>query len=121
MREVEGRGVLTFLKDRRLLHWTHSQRGARQIADNIPSGALIWCSRIPVDGVAWAVVGHRDPTGLNLLKIDLDQQQCESKGLDVDRGFRTICSHNGVLFAVFKDRVQVVNLSSGEVTHSQSL
>ncbi len=115
MCEVEGCGVLAFHKDRRLLHWTQARRGARQIADNIPRGALLWSSRTPVDGIVRAVVGHLDPKGLHLLEIDLDHMRCDSQRLEVDRGVRSVCSHNGVLFAVFKDRVQVINLVSGDV------
>ncbi|MGD9127067.1 MAG: hypothetical protein PVH19_06780, partial [Planctomycetia bacterium] len=118
MCEVEGRGVLAFPKDRRLLHWTQAGRGARQIADNLPGGSLQWSSRTPQNGIVRAVFGHA--TGLHLLEIDLDHMQCNSQKLEIDQRARAICSHNGVLFAVFHDRVQVFNVL-GEVIQTLAL
>ncbi len=121
MWSVTGRGVLTLTKDRRLMFWTRPNQGAYQLADNIPRGAFWWSSREPLEHGVRAVVGYRDPHGLHMLHIDLDQHRCVVQPLDIDRGVQGICSHNGVLFAVYQGRVQVVGEESGEVVQTLDL
>jgi len=111
------RGVLALTKDRRLMHWTSLGRGARQIADDVPQGTLWWASYRPLAGQVLAVVGFRDPGGLSLLRIDLNEPHCEVRPLPFSRGIQGVCGHNGALFGIFRDRVEVASETGGEIVH----
>jgi hypothetical protein len=118
---VADEGVLTLTNDRRLTLWTSPRQGAQQLADDVPPGALWWTARDAREGTTRAVVGHMSPAGLHLLHIDLVRYQCVAKRLDIDRGVRSICAHNGALFAVYRDRVLILGEESGDVLQSLAL
>lgn len=107
--------VLSLSQDGRLMFWLGKGHGAQQIADSIPPGGLWWASRKIEDQRTWAVVGHLAPDGLHLLEINLAKFECTSRPLGIDRGVRCITSHRGGLFAIFRDKVQVVSQETGEV------
>lgn len=115
MWSVDGTGILALSSDRRLMLWTDPQQGSKQLSDEIPRGALWWASRDPLDdGHVRAVIGHADPRGLYLLNIDVASERCKVSPLEVDRGVRAICAHNGAMFAVLRNEVKVYDEDAGE-------
>lgn len=116
---VEGRGTFALTTDRRLMLWTQMNRGARQLSDEVASGALWWSSRNVKPGEpVQAVIGHMSPEGLRRLEIDPASEHCDVQPLAVERGVRSICSHNGGLFAIFPRAVHVLDANTGEFQHS---
>jgi hypothetical protein len=69
---VSAFGVLTLTTDGRLLHWETAQRGARQLAENLPAGGLHWASCRVHRGEILAVIGKRRAGGLYSLWIPAD-------------------------------------------------
>jgi hypothetical protein len=107
MARVEGVGILAFLRDRRLLLWDLSGHGARQISDQLPRGALLWCCTDLIHGWILAVVGDLSSARLTLLKIHLDRSEFEAIPLQVrQRSYRGVCYHNGSLFAIGGSNVE---------------
>jgi hypothetical protein len=115
MARVEGVGVLAFLRDRRLMLWDLSGQGARQITDELPRGALLWCSTDVIDGRIIAVVGDLGSARLALLNICLDRNEVEVRTLPVrQRSYRRVCYHNGALFAISRNHVERFDPFSAE-------
>ncbi len=106
---VPGRGVLSLTKDRRLMYWSDKNTGAVQLSDKVPKGPIWWSSHAPLNDVS-AVVGYMDPSGLHRLRIDLTKQHCEVQHVDVERGVQDICSHAGMLFGIYSQKVLVLGL-----------
>lgn len=113
--QVEGHGALAISNDRRLMHWSQPGRGAKQLADDLPKGALWWAaSDAKFDGRLRAIIGFMAPNGLHVLEIDLDNQACATAPLAVERGVRAFCHHNGALFAIFPREVHLYDEPSRE-------
>lgn len=121
MMRLEGAGVLVFAKDRRLLHWAKLGRGARQLTDLLPRGAVWWRDYDPLARRARAVLGAADPRGLRLIQADLERGECRLTPLPFDRGMRQICAHGGALFAIHADRIQIADAESCETGQTLEL
>lgn len=115
-------GVLAFTKDRRLLHW-HERRtlGAMQITDQLPQGQLHGDPYFPHDRAVRAVLRTHRGGSKYLLKIDLEKSTCESLPLLTHEDAKVISGHNGVLFALRGQTVQMLSAESGELMDELSI
>jgi len=121
MWRVEGYGALGLSQDRRLMLWTEKKRGAEQITDSLPRGKLWWCTGRPRNAAVQAVVGNSNTGKFALLTIDLEKLECREKRFQLDAGVIAITCHNGVLFAIYKDKVEVLGRVTGQVIQSLNL
>lgn len=114
---VSERGVFSLTGDRRLMYWTTRNRGAIQIADNVPSGRLIWWSDREHSGCTRAVIGQVRPGGLCLLRIDPEALQYELHRLETVQAADVVFSHNGAIFAFSRSgrKIDVLEESSGRL------
>lgn len=119
---VPNHGALSLTQDRRLLFWRSIDVGAIQLSDEIPSGALWWeAPRLSDPNCVDFVVGHSDPTGLFLNRVDLEARTTTCHKMDAGRGVKEICCHNNVLFAVHYRCVNILSLTTGELILEQKL
>lgn len=67
---VKDFGVVTYARDGRLLHWDNSQRGARQLAEDLPVGGLHYASTfMGSDDTVQAIIGSLGNGNLYSLAI----------------------------------------------------
>jgi hypothetical protein len=119
---VPEKGVLSITSDRRLLHWRNQEHGARQLADDVPPGALCWTQTDPAGPVTRAVVGQLQQRSLWLLTIDVDEVACRTAAIECgDGGLLAVAGHNGFGFLIYQDRVDVFELEHGRRVHSHPL
>jgi len=109
-----GIGLFTLTGDRRLLWWTGKDRGATQLAIDMPKGKVFWYSPTVHDGVSQAIIGREGESVLHLIEIDLSHLTCSQQSIDVKAGFLTIASCRDVLFAIYPREVLVFEKDSGE-------
>ena len=112
---VGDRGVLSLTADRRLMFWTRRDRGAIQIADNLPKGNLLWWSAQDRSGKVRAVVGRPTLGDLRLLEIDLDAGRCVVHQVDNSQPVDAVFSHNGILFVLCRHggKLDVIEEATG--------
>ncbi len=120
---VSERGVCSLTSDRRLMYWSTRNQGAIQIADNVPSGRLIWWSGRERSGCARAVIGHVRPGGLCLLRIDPEGLQYELCRLETVQAADVVFSHNGAMFALSRSgsKIDVLEESTGRLIETADL
>jgi hypothetical protein len=113
---VTEHGALSITRDRRLLHWTDSRRGGKQIAVDLPLGSLLWAATEPGrDGLVRAVVGRLSQHGLRLLLIDVKNGTCASHALTLERDMpRTVTEYQGVIYIIFDNHVEAFDSTSAE-------
>ena len=100
-------GVLSLSRDRRLTLWTAPGRGPILLADDIPPGALLWASPEVRGGIVQAVVGQLHNGKVYLLTIHPGEIRCASVLLNSGGHYQAVCAHNGFVFAVSGDCVDV--------------
>jgi hypothetical protein len=110
---VEDFGALAITSDRRLMHWSRAGQGARELADDMPRGKVLWASSSPLDGRAYACVGHEASTELYVVEVDLARLQSRVTRLDLSEPVRAVSAHSGMLFAIHKQRVVPFSLATG--------
>jgi MoxR-vWA-beta-propeller ternary system domain bpX1/MoxR-vWA-beta-propeller ternary system domain bpX0 len=112
---VPGQGLLTLTRDRRLLLWTGPGQGARQLADDLPRGNLVWASAECRDGEVKAVTWFPGTDALHLLTIRPTEGRCEVVKLErsVGRG-GTVAAHNGALFLISGSQADIFSLATGK-------
>ncbi len=103
-----GGGVLSIPRNGCLLHWQRSDRGARLLADNAPTGPVHWASSKACGATSLAVVGQLQSRRLWLLRVDVETGDFRSIRLELG-GHEPVgvCGHGGMLFVVYYDRVEV--------------
>ena len=114
-------GVLTLARDGRLLLWQKIVHGARQIAEGLPQGMIHGAARAHADSVA-LVIGRRSACGLCLVLVDphgeVERRVALAPRLEHIQGV-AVDSH--AVFVWSHDRVESLNLHSGEVIYSWAL
>ena len=112
---VGDRGVLTISNDRRLMWWQTGRRAARQIAEGMPRGVVLWSSPFVLEGHASAVVGNARNMDIHLLEIDLDGNACEVIPLETrHEPVRGVTAGGEVVFLIYRDRFDVVSTGDGQ-------
>ncbi len=115
---IDPFGALSITSDRRLMLWTHSNEGGRQLSDQMPQGALLWRSMATAEGEVLAVVGQLRSGDPHIVEVDVEERTCLISKLEVsDRSIQCICGHNGALFAIGKRSIDVLSASSGSLLH----
>ncbi len=111
---VSDQAVLSITRDRRLMLWDDPQRGARQIADDLPPGRLLWSSTPSSASLVHAVVGSEFKA--TLLQISLDRLECAQTPLEPLQKTQAWVSHHGVLFAMAASgqAIELYNLTDGK-------
>lgn len=113
-------GVLSIAKDGRLLRWNHPGNGAKQLAENLPSGDVHWCA---TQGLRhYAVFGRLRPGKLFVLALDLRTSQGVSGAapaqlhplaLSYDKPLG-VTGQGSTLFVIYEDQVEVFDAESGQ-------
>lgn len=122
---VDGFGVLTYVRDGRLMLWTQVSRGARQIGEGLPEGDLHWGATRLDDGRGLAaVIGKRSRNGLRALYVDLDHNDpsCRTVVLEteIDQP-KHVSVHQGFVFIADVMNVNVVEPKTGALLAKRSL
>lgn len=114
-------GVVVGTKDGRLMHWRKAGQGGRQLTALVPQGPLHWMS-IEADGIVHTLAGARPGHRITMLAADLESGKVTSTELQAS-GYPPIgiARHLSSLFLVFKRRVDVFDLGSGEQATSIEL
>ncbi|MEK7865424.1 MAG: hypothetical protein AAB434_01990, partial [Planctomycetota bacterium] len=114
-------GVVAATKDGRLMHWGRAGHGARQLTALVPHGPLHWMSIEP-DGVVHVLAGARPGHRITMLAAELEGGRCSSTEMQAS-GYPPlgVARHLSSLFLVFKKRVDVFDLRSGEQATSIEL
>lgn len=109
-------GMFSLTDDRRLMHWTGPNRGAKQISDKVVNGNLLWYDARPgPDRYRVAVVGRLSQHGLALLRIDVEQLACAVIPLLVQlTHVQGVSGHAGAVFVMLKNQVEVFAQSNGQ-------
>jgi hypothetical protein len=111
---VQGLGVFSVARDRRLVLWTDRTRGPRQITEDLPCGGLLWASPAYRGGVVKAVLGNLQQGDPRLLTIRVDEGRCSAVVLERSgHDFRGVCSTASALFLIYTDRADVFDLEGG--------
>ena len=120
---VVGRStVLSISKDRRLMWWDAKGLGARQVAEGLPGGSLLWSSPFERDGHTLAVVGSVQQTNLHVLEIDLKAGTCQAIPLETrDQPIRAVTVRGNVVFVVYCNEFDVLSISGGRRITSGSI
>ncbi len=119
---VSGKhGVVAATKDGRLMQWGRAGHGAKQLTALVPHGPLHWMSIEP-DGVVHVLAGARPGHRITMLAADLESGVCTATELQAS-GYPPlgVARHLSALFLVFKRRVDVFDLGSGEQATSIEL
>jgi hypothetical protein len=118
-------GVFGILRDGRLLHWDRPERGARQLAVNMPEGHVHWHSdSTHEDGEILAAVGTLSSNGLRLLRCSLAAGRAELISLDAAGGDGqplAVTEHQGMLIVILHDRASMLEMSSGRFVSQVTL
>ena len=80
---VSDFGALTYARDGRLLHWADAHHGARQIAEGLPPGNLLWAGSRAENGMIPAVIGKLSAQGLYAVQI-YTSGSCRWSRLQID-------------------------------------
>lgn len=118
---LDDQRVLAITTDRRLMLWSHRRRGAQQISTAMPIGSLLWCSYDRENRIARAAIGPRGGGSFHLLRVDLNQLQCDLLPVNLPQNVAIFSGHQGAMFACSAERntlsLQVIVLSeiTGEV------
>lgn len=100
--------ILAIPHNRRLMLWDRSGYGASEVTASLPPGLLQWHSERTSDDLVYALVGPAQSTRLSLLTVDLERRSCAAGPLELAPGaVRAIADHNGWLFVICNDRVDV--------------
>lgn len=124
---IQDHGVFSYTRDGRLLHWTNSKLGARQIAESLPEGDLHWCAtRLPKDGAGLvAVIGKLSRRGLRALHIEFDHGggwKCRAVPLEsqLDQP-KQIFAHQGTVFVGDAHHLNALDASTGALLATRFL
>ncbi len=114
------RGVLAITKDRRLMLWERRARGARQLADDLPVGKLLWAMPSPTNHeLTQAIIAATHSPDVFLLSIGLPTDDCHRMRLETGEHPPTAAwMHHGMLFLAYtsrqgEGRVDVLETSTG--------
>jgi len=115
-------GVISVTTDQRLMLWKGKGHGALQLAEGIPRGQLLWSSARRPGGTATAVVGQYQGDNMCLLDINLVHECCTQTQLEVGQEhYRCVCSHNGALFAIGKQSIDILGPTEGDLLQTLKL
>ena len=124
---IQDHGVFTYTRDGRLLHWTNSKLGARQIAEGLPEGDLHWCAtRLSKDGPGLvAVIGKLSRRGLRALHLEPDHDggwKCRTVALEsqLDQP-KQIFVHQATVFAADPHHLNALDASTGALLATRFL
>jgi hypothetical protein len=110
---VGEHGVLAVTRDRRLMHWDRRGLGARQLADDLPRGGLLW-RKTASRRYHHAVIGNLQDRRLFWLTVEVPHGNCEVIPLEIEGPTpQAACGHCGVLFLISKQLVQVIDVTRG--------
>lgn len=114
---IKGRGVFTLAKDGRLLHWTNTQQGARQVATGLVPGAILAAKEIAATGHLYLMTGALSPRGVRFIELDSHDQMIAQRPIDCSPlgTLDGIEIHNDVLLAIDQTRTAAISLTSGRL------
>jgi hypothetical protein len=119
---VHPGSVITFARDGRLLLWDSPERGARQIAENLPDGGLHWCSSAWEDDTVRLVIGKQSQRGLKGVTYNRRTQQLQIVALQLaGTQPRSVVGQAGHVFVFYADAFDVVSLTTGELLGSRPI
>ncbi|QDU59381.1 hypothetical protein Pan216_02090 [Planctomycetes bacterium Pan216] len=113
---IPDQGVFSIPRDRRLLFWSRPDRGARQFALHVPPGEVQWTSHDEYGRVTHALVGPLSKGNVHCLRIDLERSTCDIVPLQLrEERYGHVAGHQGMIFAVHEQEVDVFHAHSGEL------
>ncbi|TWT33930.1 hypothetical protein KOR34_37660 [Posidoniimonas corsicana] len=115
---LAGWGALAVTKDGRLMRWTERGRGAVQLSDQVPRGALWWASPNCLQGMTSFVCGTKHD--LHLVHADLVRRSVRCLRIH-PADAAGVVMHNGALMVIREGEVHAIGLTSGESTGSTTL
>lgn len=111
---IEGVGILTLTRDRRLMLWDRKGCGARQLAAEAIRGKVLWCSPTPLAEKLYAIVGSLDGQ-LTVLEISPDSEEVNARPLPVaSRRCVAVTVRSSTVFAISRQVVESFQLLSGD-------
>jgi hypothetical protein len=111
---VRDFGVLTLTADGRLLHWEKPTRGARQLAEGLPSGGLHWAATVFRHDHILAVIGKRRAAGFHSLRIPIDGGPPTTVELQTQIEHpQYLFARDDVVFIGDQNRVEAASATSG--------
>jgi hypothetical protein len=112
---VRGIGVLTYARDGRLMLWNDRDHGARQLAEGLPAGHLLWAESATRDAKVRAVIGRLSERGLYALTYDFETGICKLVRLtcDISQPGHCFMLRNAV-FVVGAQAIAVIDAESGQ-------
>jgi hypothetical protein len=113
--------VLTYTRDGRLLLWDSPQHGARQIAEGLPQGSLLWCASEWQDDTLRLVLGKRSQRGLLAITYDrrLDELDFVTLKLSGQQPL-AVFGHGGRAYVFYQQEFDVLSLDTGELERQGS-
>lgn len=114
--------VLSYTRDGRLLLWDSPQHGARQIAEGLPSGSLLWCDSEWRDDTLQLVLGKRSRRGLVSLTYDrrLGELDFVTLQLSGDQP-QAVVGRAGYAYVFCAQGLDVLSLATGELETNHEL
>jgi hypothetical protein len=114
-----GFGVLTYARDGRLLHWDDHRYGARQLAEGLPPGQLLWAaSEIQSPAIGPSIVAVIGPANGNLFVVWLqpDTGVCRVQKLEPFKEQpRSAFFQRGAVVVYSRNTISVYSPQTGEV------
>jgi hypothetical protein len=88
------------------MHWQSKGHAARQLASDMPAGKILWAGPRPLSGSACAVVGIEGGARIHPVEVALETMESHVWRLDLTEPVRAVAVHNGVLFAIYDQKVE---------------
>jgi hypothetical protein len=113
---VAGFGVLTLTGDRRLLHWSHPDRGPRQLATGLPDGRLHWAAPTASGNLCQAVIGRLSQRGLHVLNVHTETSSVSTCRLELERDQPlAVAGSRDAVFVMFHERINALSAITGKL------
>jgi hypothetical protein len=108
--------VLTYTRDGRLLLWDSPQHAARQIAESLPEGSLLWCDSEWKDDTLQLVIGKRSHRGLRAVTYDRRAGELHIATLKLTgEQPQAVSGQRGYAYVFYSHGFDVLSLATGEL------
>jgi hypothetical protein len=122
------RGVMILMRDRRLMFYDQFQRGAVQVATDVPFGPCLWSASFADVNLNYALIHRSAEPAFHLLVLNtalphlvatrkLASQFLAHSGPG-SRVLGATC-HHGIVYIIYQSKVEAFELSSGQFLQSR--